>query len=232
MRLRNALRKTLFESADLSYDYRMLAGGACGYTQLKGSPYGVKIAAGNGVIFQKGQGCGQCYDVSHHYSSVHSICIYPHLFIEARMSSIWVHVWWKLRIYSTRPDGLWIPVVDVQVMCSDSSLCSRKPTRIVITDECPGGTYCSTGEPAFDFSGAAISSMALPGKDQMLRNKGLYDIQYRRVPCTYPKQNIAFKMDAGSNNHWISFTVKYQGGPGDIARVAIRQVQPARNYSC
>lgn len=219
------------QSADFSHNCGILAGGACGYTQLKGSPYGAKIAAGSGIIFQKGKGCGQCYDVSHH-SFIHSICTYTHLIIKARISSIWVHVWWKLQVDNTRPDCLWIPLVDVQVMCSDSSLCSPKPTRIVITDECPGGTYCSTGEPAFDFSGAAISSMALPGKDRMLRNKGLYDIQYKRVPCTYPKQNIAFKMDTGSTNHWISFIVKYEGGPGDIASVAIRQVQPARKFSC
>lgn len=142
-----------------------------------------------------------------------------------------------------------------QVKCSYSS-CKQEPTRIVITDSCPGllqlpspanqfcfvlqnhhlnlknciwfslagGTYCSTGEPAFDLSGMAMTNMALPGRDQELRNLGLYDIQYKRVPCYYPNRNIAFKVDPGSTPYWMSFTVEYQGGPGDIDSVEVRQV--------
>lgn len=34
-------------------------------------------------------------------------------------------------------------------------------------------------------SGAAISAMALPDQDAALRNVGLYEIQYKRVPCEY-----------------------------------------------
>jgi len=40
------------------------AGGACGYTELAGTPYGLSVAAGSAIIFQNGQGCGECYDVS------------------------------------------------------------------------------------------------------------------------------------------------------------------------
>ena len=114
-------------------------------------------------------------------------------------------------------------VYDFQVMCS-YPCCSKKPTRIVITDFCPGGTYCSSGQPAFDLSGAAISKMALPGKDGEMRGIGLYNIQYKRVPCRYPRRNIAFKVDTGSSGFWFAFTVKYVGGSGDIGSVAIRQV--------
>ena len=146
------------------------AGGACGYTQLTGTPYGNTIAAGNQPIFQNGQGCGQCYDV---------MCTYPS--------------------------------------------CKSTPTRIVITDFCPGGTYCSTNSPAFDLSGAAITAMAQDGRDGELKNIGLYNILYKRVPCTYPGTNIAFKVDAGSSPYWLSFTVKFLGGPGDIASVEISQ---------
>ena len=69
-----------------------------------------------------------------------------------------------------------------------------------------------------------MTNMALPGRDQELRNIGLYNILYKRVPCNYANQNIAFKVDAGSTPYWLSFTVKYQGGPGDIQSVGIRQV--------
>lgn len=108
-------------------------------------------------------------------------------------------------------------------MCSDPCCC-KNPTRIVITDFCPGGTYCSAGQPSFNLSGAAISKVALPGKDGEMRGFGLYNIQYKRVPCRYPGQNIAFKVDTGSSAFWFAFTVKYVAGSGDIGSVAIRQV--------
>lgn len=95
---------------------------------------------------------------------------------------------------------------------------------LIFSANITGGTYCSTGEPAFDLSGMAMTNMALPGRDQELRNLGLYDIQYKRVPCYYPNQNIAFKVDPGSTPYWMSFTVRYQGGPGDIESVEVRQV--------
>ena len=108
------------------------------------------------------------------------------------------------------------------MMCT-YSCCRANPIRIVITDECPGGTYCSTGEPAFDLSGHAISSMALPGKDAELRNIGLYNIKYKRVPCDYANETIAFRVDAGSNPFHLALSVRYTAGSGDIESVAIRE---------
>jgi hypothetical protein len=67
----------------------------------------------------------------------------------------------------------------VQVKCT-YSICNSKPTRIVITDFCPGGVYCSTDEVAFDLSGTAMDSLAVPGLESTLRNFGQYDIQYMR----------------------------------------------------
>jgi hypothetical protein len=103
------------------------------------------------------------------------------------------------------------------------SICNSKPTRIVITDFCPGGVYCSTDEVAFDLSGTAMDSLAVPGLESTLRNFGQYDIQYMRVPCDYGGQNVAFAVDAGSSPYWLSFAVRYEGGPGDIESVMIRQ---------
>lgn len=59
------------------------AGGACGYKQLTGTPYGPRIAAGSRAIFQNGKGCGQCYAVS---SS--SLPLLPTLFVNASMNVI------------------------------------------------------------------------------------------------------------------------------------------------
>ena len=47
-------------------------GGACGYQNLAGTPYTASIAAGSGAIFQNGMGCGQCYDVRPHRSTLTS----------------------------------------------------------------------------------------------------------------------------------------------------------------
>ncbi|KAG0601799.1 hypothetical protein M758_11G140400 [Ceratodon purpureus] len=120
-----------------------------------------------------------------------------------------------------------------EVKCSYAE-CRQEATRIVITDQCPGGEYCSKAEPAFDLSGAAISAMALPDKDGALRNIGLYDILYKRVPCEFQGQNIAFQVDQGSTGFWLSFVVKFLGGPGDIDSVEIRHsgsssFQPAKH---
>lgn len=119
------------------------------------------------------------------------------------------------------------------VKCTHAT-CNPEPTRIVITDQCPGGVYCSKSNPAFDFSGAAISAMALPDKDGELRNVGEYSIMYKRVPCDYGNHNVAFHVDAGSTPFWLSFAVKYLGGPGDIKSVEIKHsgstsFQPAKH---
>jgi hypothetical protein len=153
--------------------------------------------------------------------------------------------------------------------------------------------YCSTDEVAFDLSGSAMDSLAVPGLESTLRDFGQYDIQYMRyrlwsrspwlnpaccpqtgtgrrgrilgscklkvdvgarccisakllwhqllhclsaynvcvcvyyctrVPCDYGGQNVAFAVDAGSSPYWLSFAVRYEGGPGDIESVMVRQV--------
>ncbi|CAN5958934.1 unnamed protein product [Sphagnum jensenii] len=80
-----------------------------------------------------------------------------------------------------------------------------------------------TGAVAFDLSGSAINSLAVPGQEWAMRNIGTYSIQYMRVPCEYGGQNVAFAVDAGSSPYGLSFAVKYEGGPGDIPSVMIRQ---------
>jgi len=53
-----------------------------------------------------------------------------------------------------------------------------------------------------------------------------------RVPCDYGGQNVAFAVDAGSSPYWLSFAVRYEGGPGDIESVMIRQVTNYMHASC
>ncbi|XP_024364231.1 expansin-B3 [Physcomitrium patens] len=125
-----------------------------------------------------------------------------------------------------------------QIRCVDPNggprLCNPQGTNVVVTDFCPGGTYCSTGENAFDMSGAAINAMALRGREGQLRNRGLYNLLYKRVPCRYRGTNIEFRVDNGSSPFWLSILIKYVGGPGDIGQVYIRMAnwykfQPMRH---
>nr|XP_024380170.1 expansin-B3-like isoform X1 [Physcomitrium patens] len=92
----------------------------------------------------------------------------------------------------------------------------------------------STSNPAFDLSAAAISDMAETGKEASLRNIGLEDVMYKRVPCEHPNQNMAFHVDEGSTAFWLEFVVKFHGGPGDIESVEVlhsgsSSFQPAKH---
>ncbi|KAL9257732.1 Expansin-B3-like protein [Drosera capensis] len=109
-----------------------------------------------------------------------------------------------------------------KVMCLDKSICSRRPVTIIVTDECPGGV-CSGGRTHFDLSGAAFGRMAMAGEGNMLRNKGLIPVTYHRTPCKYRGKNIAFHVNEGSTNYWLSLLVEFENGAGDVGSMHIRQ---------
>ncbi|KAL0693072.1 hypothetical protein Bca4012_060252 [Brassica carinata] len=115
-----------------------------------------------------------------------------------------------------------------QVVCLENPACSRRPIRVTITDECPGGPCAS--EPAhFDLSGKAIGALAIHGQADQLRAAGVLRVVYRRVPCTfressYSSPTIGLHVDAGANPYYMAFVVEYQEGYGDLASV---EIQPA-----
>ncbi|KAD4981777.1 hypothetical protein E3N88_18448 [Mikania micrantha] len=110
-----------------------------------------------------------------------------------------------------------------KVKCLDKSICSRRAVTVIITDECPGG-YCSGGNTHFDLSGAAFGRMAVAGDHNQLRDRGLLNIVYRRTPCKYPGRNIAFHVNEGSTNYWLSLLVEFEGGDGDVGSMHIREI--------
>ncbi|KAL4573101.1 hypothetical protein LXL04_019895 [Taraxacum kok-saghyz] len=111
-----------------------------------------------------------------------------------------------------------------KVKCLDKSICSRRAVTVIITDECPGG-YCSGGNTHFDLSGAAFGRMAVAGDHSQLRNRGVLNIVYRRTPCKYPGRNIAFHVNEGSTNYWLSLLVEFEGGDGDVGSMHIREAK-------
>ncbi|KAL6975821.1 Expansin-B3 [Sarracenia purpurea var. burkii] len=109
-----------------------------------------------------------------------------------------------------------------KVKCLDASICSRRAVTVIITDECPGG-YCSGGRTHFDLSGAAFGRMAVAGNSNQLRNRGLLSVIYRRTPCKYPGKNVAFHVNEGSTDFWLSLLVEFEDGDGDIGSMHIKE---------
>ncbi|CAI0404549.1 unnamed protein product [Linum tenue] len=109
-----------------------------------------------------------------------------------------------------------------QIKCTGNPSCSGHPVRVVITDSCPGGD-CASESAHFDLSGTAFGAMALPGKESKLRNAGVLQISYARVPCEYSGKTVTFHVDAGSNEDYLAVVVEFEAGDGDLATVALKQ---------
>ncbi|WCJ22931.1 expansin B2 [Euphorbia peplus] len=99
-----------------------------------------------------------------------------------------------------------------QVKCTSNSFCSGNPVPVVITDSCPG---CSGVH--FDLSGTAFGAMANSGKANQLLNVGVLQVQYKRVPCNFPRTTVTFRVDSGSNPHYFATVIEYEDGDG-VAR--------------
>nr|AUE24168.1 expansin 46 [Saccharum hybrid cultivar] len=109
-----------------------------------------------------------------------------------------------------------------KVKCLDHGICSRRAVTVIVTDECPGG-LCAFGRTHFDLSGAAYSRMAVAGAGGRLRDRGQLNVVYRRTACKYGGKNIAFRVNEGSTNFWLSLLVEFEDGEGDIGSMQIKQ---------
>ncbi|KAF8704032.1 hypothetical protein HU200_031517 [Digitaria exilis] len=110
-----------------------------------------------------------------------------------------------------------------KVKCLDRGICSRRAVTVIVTDECPGGGLCGFGHTHFDLSGAAFSRMAVAGAGGRLRDRGQLSVVYRRTACKYGGKNIAFRVNEGSTNFWLSLIVEFEDGEGDIGSMQIKQ---------
>lgn len=109
-----------------------------------------------------------------------------------------------------------------KVKCLDKEICSRRAVTVIITDECPGG-YCSGGHIHFDLSGAAFSRMAIGGEGAGLRDRGMIPVIFRRTACKYLGKNVAFHVNEGSTDYWLSLLVEFEDGEGDVGSMHIRE---------
>lgn len=65
------------------------------------------------------------------------------------------------------------------VRCTSSPSCSGNAVKVVITDLCPDA-QCNAEAVHFDFSGTAVGAMAIPGREDELRNVGIIPVEYER----------------------------------------------------
>ncbi|GJN26930.1 hypothetical protein PR202_gb14897 [Eleusine coracana subsp. coracana] len=115
-----------------------------------------------------------------------------------------------------------------KVKCLDHGICSRRAVTVIVTDECPGG-MCGGGRTHFDLSGAAFSRMAVAGAGSRLRDRGQLSVVFRRTACKYGGKSIAFRVNEGSTNFWLSLLVEFEDGEGDLGSMQIKQPCPPRH---
>ncbi|CAI9101321.1 OLC1v1038615C1 [Oldenlandia corymbosa var. corymbosa] len=119
-----------------------------------------------------------------------------------------------------------------EVKCTSdvNPVCSGSPVTVVITDQCPGGP-CTSESVHFDLSGTSLGAMAAsPDKADQLRNAGVLQIQYRRVPCNYPGVSLTFHVDAGANPNYFASLIEYEDGDGDLTGVQLKQALDSQSW--
>ncbi|XP_057512635.1 expansin-like B1 [Actinidia eriantha] len=112
-----------------------------------------------------------------------------------------------------------------QVRCTNSYYCSDKGVMVVVTD------HGSSHQTDFILSRRAFARMAQTTyAATSLLALGVVDIEYRRVSCSYPGQNITIKINENSNYpHYLAFVIWYQQGKKDITAV---QLCETHNFVC
>ncbi|KAM0922744.1 hypothetical protein ACQ4PT_005974 [Festuca glaucescens] len=106
-----------------------------------------------------------------------------------------------------------------QVKCSGHESCSSSPVTVVLTDLCPGGP-CLEEPVHFDLSGTygvRRHGEARPGRQAPRRRPPPNPVH------SWQGVDIAFKVDAGSNDYYVAMLVEYESGDGDLSSVELMQ---------
>ena len=102
--------------------------------------------------------------------------------------------------------------------------CSNVAKTIVITDINTG----TLGKYYFDMSGTAFGSMAKPGRNAQLRKAGKISIQFRRVPCNWPRVKVTFYILRGANPYYLPVMPENVNRDGNVVRMAIMRSKYGR----
>jgi hypothetical protein len=106
-----------------------------------------------------------------------------------------------------------------QVRCKNQAICTKEGTKVVLTD------LNHNNQTDFVLSSRAFSAMAQKDMSQQILKLGIVDIEYKRVPCEYKKQNLAVRVEESSKkSDYLAIKFLYQGGQTEIVGVDVAQV--------
>ncbi|CAL9045368.1 expansin-like A2 [Musa acuminata AAA Group] len=106
-----------------------------------------------------------------------------------------------------------------QVRCKNRRLCSTGGVRVILTDLSKSNTTDLVLSPR------AFTAMARDGTAQELKRLGILDVEYKRIPCEYKKQNLSIRVEESSRRpDQLVIKFLYQGGQTDIVAVDVAQV--------
>ncbi|KAJ0961628.1 hypothetical protein J5N97_001125 [Dioscorea zingiberensis] len=105
-----------------------------------------------------------------------------------------------------------------QVRCRYPQLCNDKGVRVVVTDHGEGDNT------DFILSARGFVKLAHPNMAAHLMAYGTIDIEYRRISCQYPGNNLIFRVTENSKYpDYLALVILNQGGKKDITAVELWQ---------
>lgn len=111
-----------------------------------------------------------------------------------------------------------------QIRCKDKKLCSRRGTKVILTDH-----NIHNNGTDFILSKEAFSGMAQKAHQKNILRHGTLDIEYKRMPCEYKKQNLSVRIEESSQKpHHMALKFLFQGGQTDIVLVHLHPVNRVR----
>ncbi|XP_057833056.2 expansin-like A1 [Cryptomeria japonica] len=105
-----------------------------------------------------------------------------------------------------------------QIRCTDPEICTKSGVKVLVTD------FPENTQTDFVLPRSTFSKLAQPAKCSQLLNRGIVDIEYERIPCEYPGQNMMVQIGKiSSPPYFLAVLFQYQGGQTDILGVDVAQ---------
>ncbi|XP_010918218.1 expansin-like A1 [Elaeis guineensis] len=106
-----------------------------------------------------------------------------------------------------------------QIRCRSTKVCSSRGVEVMVTD------FNRSNRTDFLLSTGAFMAMAKEGMGQELKQLGMVDVEYKRIPCKHKNKNLAIRVEEHSQwpNH-LAIKFLFQGGQTDIVAVDVAQV--------
>ncbi|GER42379.1 expansin-like family protein [Striga asiatica] len=105
------------------------------------------------------------------------------------------------------------------IRCKHGKICKEKGTPIIVTDR------NTDNRTDFVLSNRAFLAMANKGYGNDLLKLGLADVEYKRIPCDYKKQNLSIRVEESSQKlEYLAIKFLHQGGQTEIVTADVASV--------